>query len=398
MELEDQLYDLAMAYWELEKKNYDIKFNYPELLEFGFVDPDLKEKLDEIIARCELIRGTEKPPPEPDVANIFRNDIAPVPNNSVLSVVARAIMAGGDDFALKSGGWHKQGEALVYEDEFEKAGNITVSIEDCPDHSAFVKSLSVFTLDVFMSVIGHLCHAFSKSKIDNPLSMRSILTARKILVYKNVKSYGERRWNMFENIAREMKKLEKIRISLQNGQSKGEFFNYSDTRLIHVKVVKRDFNGNTKNYVTSSWEVKPGQWAVYTMSKKRDKFIGKLSRAVLGYDHREQRGPEAFAKKLMVALFVLPGGTHYIRNGAKKSLEQYLRLLGEYRVGDDLDRKMPTRTIDRFGKALDFLVEQKMIRTSIDGSVYDYMTIKRAPWCTQKLMDTVIEIKLENSL
>jgi hypothetical protein len=93
--------------------------------------------------------------------------------------------------------------------------------------------------------------------------------------------------------------------------------------------------------------------------KKQYQYIGKLSRDVFIYDHRERRGAETLAKKLMYSLFVLPGGTYYVKKGTKKSLLDYLVLIGEYRKGEGLHRKKVPRSLYRLTKAIDLLVEKK---------------------------------------
>jgi hypothetical protein len=396
---EDKLCDLAIAYWDLQQGNYDIELNYPELLNFNFKDPQVDKKIEDLLIRSKEILESEKPLPPPEVDNIFRKDIAPVPNNIVLNVVARAIMAGGEDFALKTMGWQAQGEHFVFEDEFEKAGTITVAIEDCRDQVMFLKSLNPFTLDVFMAAIGHLCHASSKSKIDKPLSMKAILTARQILAYKNLKAFGKKRWDMFEHINEELEKLNKIKIRVQNAQSSNtqnkqkEPVNYEGS-LIIVSKIKREFNSHTKCYVATSWKIKLGIWAVYTMSKKRDMFIGKLSRVILRYDHREQRSNQAFAKKLMIALFVLPGGTHYIKCGANKSLGEYLKLIGECHEDKDEWRNRGHRSLKRLVNAIDLLVDGGMITTNISGSVFDYIKKLTKKYDVRDVLNTTVELKM----
>lgn len=391
----DKLYDLAMAYWDLQRGNHDIESNHPYLLDFDFADPDIAAILDRVTARCRQIHAHEKPPSDPDTDTIFRESTAPVPNNSVINVVARAIMAGGDDYQMKPDGWQVRGSDLVYEVAFEKAGTITVTIADCHDQNAFVRSLSLFTLDVLVGVIGHLCFASCEAMPDNALSLKTVVNARQILRYKNITSYGERRWSLMEGIQEEMEKLGKIRIRVQGGESRKEPVNYQG-HLVSIKPLKRDYNKHTCFYVCSSWEVRPGKWAFYTMSKKQDQFIGKINQEVFEYEHREQRGAEAFAKKMMYALFILPGGTHYLNYGAKKSLGEYLKLIGECREADHLDRKKAGRNLMRLGKAIDILVRQGMIETDMSGSLADYIAEHQAPWQMRKLLLQPVKIKISN--
>ena len=391
--IEDKLYDLAMAYWDLQTGNHDIEKNHPELLDFDFADPDIDEVVSNIIARCRKIHIDNSSPSGPEADEMFRESTAPVPNNSVISVVARAIMAGGVDYQRKPDGWQVRGDALVYEVAFEKAGIITVAIDDCHDQQAFVQSLRLFTLDVLVGVIGQLCFAFCETRPDHALSLKAVVTARQILKYKNIKSHGERRWNLMEGIHEEIEKLGKIHIHVRRGEIRKERVNYQGP-LVSIKPLKRDFNKHTSFYAPSSWEVRPGEWAFYTMSKEQDQFIGKLNKAIFEYDHREQRGAEAFAKKLMYALFILPGGTHYLNFGAKKSLGEYLKLIGEYREGDNLDRKKPGRDIMRLGRAIDILAGRGLIETDMPGSLAEYIAERQAPWRMRRLLLKIVKISL----
>jgi hypothetical protein len=105
-------------------------------------------------------------------------------------------------------------------------------------------------------------------RTNDPLSQKTIVSAKQILRYKNVKSFGEQRWDMLGNISQEMEKLGKIRINVRDGQSKKDAPTTYQSSLMVGKPVKREFNRYTKHYVTSSWEIRPGNRAAYMMSKK----------------------------------------------------------------------------------------------------------------------------------
>lgn len=396
MGLEEKLYDWALGCWALQENSYDIQNNFPDLLNFEFDNPELTGKLASLTTRCQEILNSETPLPEPDVDAIFRENIAPVPNNSIINVVTRAIMAGGTDFPSKLGGWRFQGDDLFYEVRFEKAGTITVSIEDCQEPIELVQSMSLFTLDVFIGVLGHLGFTYCGNRTRNPLSQETQVTSRQILRYKNIRSYGKKRWDLFEKIQAEISKLNKLRINVEEGRTRNGSSSYR-AHLILTELIKRDFNPFTKQYVTSSWFIRPGRWAVYHMSKDGYQFIGKLDHKVFKYDHREQRGAQYFAKKLVYALFVVPGGTFYVTRGTKKSLWEYLQLIGEYREGGDIDRKKKSRDIKRLGKAIDFLVDQGLIRTNMKGSVHEHITQHCKPWNMEALLRIRVDIKMTGS-
>jgi len=390
--LENKLYNLANSYWELQENNYDIEYNHKDLLNFNFTDLDLSEKLEEITKQCEEISRVN-PPSDPKIDRIFRNAIAPIPNNSVIAVVARAIMIGGRDFDQKTGGWQEQGDDLTYEIAYEKAGTVTITIVDCPDQTEFVRSLSLLTLDVLAAVIGHLCFAHCKKPNDNPLSAKAIVTAKQILRYKDVKSYGRKRWVLIEKIDREIVKLSKIRISVQATRTRKGTESY-EGHLAIIKPVKRDFNPFTKDYVSSSWEILPGNWAVFNMSKTQYNYIGKLSQVVLAYEHRDQRGAQLYAKKLMYSLFIIPGGTFYLEKGVKKYFRDYLELMGEHYAVENSGRNRCHRSLSRLADAMDFLIDQGMITTNINGSVSNYINSIRGARRIEKLLDTQVEIKM----
>lgn len=396
MHLEDDLYNLAMVYWELQTHNYDIERQYPELLVFDFSGPDLTGKLETLTAKCKEIQVKEKPLPEPDANLIFRDDIAPVPNNSVISVAARAIMSGGKDFPRKADGWQIRGDRLEYKDTFEKAGTIIITIDN-PEPVEVVQRFNILTLDVFMAVLGQVSCTYCANRTSTPLSQVSTVTARHILRYKGVPSYGAKRWALIEKINREMMLLGQLKVEVQGAATCNGKENYKGS-LVITESVKRDFNPVTKQYVVTSWRVRPGKWAVYDMSQDGYQFIGKLDHRVFQYDHREQRGAQTFAKKLMYALFAVPGGMYYLKNGAKKSFADYLKLIGEYHETDDVNRNTRRRNLKRLGEALDFLVDRKMITTNMVGSVAGYIKARSRPWHLQHTLETVVEIKKSDTL
>lgn len=392
MTIEGKLHDLAMAYWDLQESNYDIEWNHKELLDFSFADQDLESKLEEVVARCREIKDSSKPPTLPRVDTIFRDAIALVPNNTVIAVIARAIMAGGKDFAAKVDGWEVQGDELAYEASFQNAGTVTVTIAEGVSQQAFVEGLSLFTLDVMMSIAGHLCAACLQSSTENRLQTKVTLTAKQIASYKEFKSYGKDRWAFFKNINQEMLKLDRIRIRVQDAHIRNGSASYEGS-FATIKPLIRGYNRFTKGYVPTSWQIQPGNWAVYNMSDSRYRFIGKLHQSILACDHRGQRGAESYAKKLICSLFVIPGGTYYLVNGARKSLREYLALIGELRAEEDPGRNILHRSLKRFGSAIDFLADRGMISTNIEGRMYDYIKSRLAPWRTRRLLDQVIEIR-----
>ncbi len=388
MELRDQLFETLTGYWDLQVNNYDIELNYPELLDIQFDDPGLTEKLKAAAKRCRDILSTEKPKTDPDTEAIFREGIAPVPNNSVLNIVTRAILCGGPDFKDKPGGWYQRRGKFIFEKKQANAGDIEIMVED----EGMVQGFTLFTLDVLMVLLGHVSKTYCESKTGQPLSLKSIISSREILKYKRVTSYGRKRWSIFENIHAEVERLRKIEIKVRNARGKDQEQSYSG-KLVLIKDIKRDFNPSTKHYVTTSWEIRPGSWANYLMSEEGFAYIGKLNQDVLALDHREQRGAQSFAKKIMYSFFVLPGGTYYIKNGAKKSFRQLLEMIGEYRQSEGVDRKAPMRNLKRLGKALDLLVSRGEITINIEGGTEKFIDEHRRPWGTHKLMQKIVEIK-----
>jgi len=226
--------------------------------------------------------------------------------------------------------------------------------------------------------------------------VKATLTAKQIARYKGFKSYGKNRWAFLENINQEMSKLDKIRISVQGANTKKGPKSY-DGHFAKIKPLSRSFNPFTKHYLPTSWRVQPGSWAIYNMSRAQFNFLGKLHQAILACDHREQRGAESYAKKLMYSLFVVPGGTYYLVNGVRKSLGDYLTLIGERRAAEDPGRNILHRSLKRLGSAIDFLVDQGMISTSIKGSVREYIVSRLRPWETRRLLDQTLEVRYVSS-
>lgn len=388
MELRDQIYETLMAYWELQKNNYDIELNYPELLDIKFDDPELTRKLRTATQRSREIISTEKPKADPETEAIFREGIAPVPNNQVLSVITRAILGGAEDFRDKPGGWVERSNVWVFQDTQPNSGEITVS---APSEEV-IQGFSIFTLDVLIVLLGHLSSTYCQNKTDQPMALKSMITAREILGYKGVKSYGERRWNLIEKISAEVERLGSLKVKVSNAKGKDRPMDYNG-KLILLKQVKRDFNPFTKHYVPTAWQIRAGNWATHYMSKDNFEFIGKLSQEVLALDHREQRGTESFAKKIMYSLFVLPGGTYYINNGAKKSFKQLLQLIGEYKEVNSRDRRRLTRSLKSLGRGLDYLTDQQIITTSIPDGVSSFIETYSQPWGIHKILKHIVEIK-----
>lgn len=388
MELRDQIYETLMCYWELQKNNYDIELNYPELLNYSFDDPELAVKLASITSKCQKILESENPPKDPVTESIFKNEIAPVPNNIVLNTIIKAILAGGENYLYKTDGWNKNN---IYKKKFHQSGEITVSVDKDMNAEQKIKSFSLFTVDVLMVILGQLAVAYKKSKTNQIMTLKTLVNSKEILKYKNIKCQGKSRWKMLDNIASEIETLSNININVKDSIGKTKTHNYQG-RLISLKCIKRDYNHHTCYYTPTAWEIRPGTWATQYMSREGYHFIGKLNKAVLAMDHRAQRAKDNFAKKLMYSLFILPGGTNYIRNGVKKNIKELLILIGEYQEGHGVDRKSLSRKVKRLVSALDYLNQMNIIELDVNGNLED----KIQPWGMRKTLQHVVEIKIAN--
>jgi hypothetical protein len=84
-------------------------------------------------------------------------------------------------------------------------------------------------------------------------------------------------------------------------------------------------------------------------------FIGNLHKSLLQLEHREQRGVDTMAKKLGYALFTVPGGTYYLKNGVDMRISKYLETIGEYMDRESRSKDIMGRRLSTFEKALDKL-------------------------------------------
>lgn len=391
--IEDKLNELCENYWKLQTGNYDIENNYPELLDFSFFDPNVIDNIDRTIERCREILEQDSPRPEPHVEDVFERGLAPVPNNSVMSAVMRAVLCGGSDFATKTNGWKQRNGEWVLEQNWENAGKIEVSLPEVQNQEQFIKELSLFTLDVLVVLAAHISDEWTRNRAENPLFLTAMVTANKLLKYKQVKTKSVRKWNLRESIASEIEKLSYFRVKVKDSHVRQEVISFSGT-LFGLKTVKRDFNPHTNFYTPTAWEVEPGQWSSYLMSSEYNRFIGKIDQKIVSFDHRIQRSTENFAKKVMYTLFVLSGGTYYIYNGVKKSLKDLLEFIGEHRQDRNLDHRTTTRNLKRLGRALDYLAQKELIQiTNLEGSVLRFIESQLGPWSVRKVLQQRIEFK-----
>ena len=386
--MEEQLVEMLTTIWDAQRKGYDLTMNYPELCRTQIAS----ENIEWVTGRCREILENESPPHEPEIEDMFRDDTVSVPNNIVISAVLRALFAGGKNARSKPGGWKVSGNCLIYEVSYTNAGTITVSTEESWE---FVESLNVFTADVLISLLGQICSHFCANKTDSPLTINSLITVRKILGYKDSSSRGAKYWAQWESVNKEIEKLQKLTLKVKNSNLKYGQANY-ESNLLRLEYKQRVFNPTTRNYTPCVWNIKPGSWASQYMSKGGFEFIGRLSKDVFALDHREIRKTHQMAKRLMYTMFVIPGGTHIINQGARRSFAELLKLTGEHLAGD-VDKSKPGRSLERLGKAIDYLVENGFIETDIQGKVSEFIDARRKPWGLRPLLDQRIALTLTMS-
>lgn len=391
MTLADQLYNLSMALWTLQTKNYDVEYNYRDLLGINIAGADTPEAIQQVTERCNQILKKEAPPAKPEFECMFRESIAPVPNNSVVNVLVSAILAGGPGARHKPCGWEARGNKMVYEKKHSNAGCISISVEG---DWAFVEGLSVFTADIAIALLATVCSVYCRHKTPNPMTQKAVITAEQLLRYKKTRSRGEKYWEQLERVNQEIAKVHCFKVSVKDALIKKDRVSYKDSSLLIMDCKQRVFNKTSKQYTPQVWQIRPGQWASYLMSKETLEFIGELHQSVLAMDHRTTRGTQNLAKKLMYALFTVPGGTHTIKKGANRSFYELLKLTGEYIDSENADKSRLGRSLARLAQALDYLVAINMVTTNISEGVAAFVAAKRKPWGLQQILDSSIQIKM----
>jgi DNA-binding XRE family transcriptional regulator len=297
--------------------------------------------------------------------NAFPEGLGTLPTNPAVFTTISAIWKGGQRARELTNGWASRPDGLpVYQHASAHGGIISVYIQ--PGRGtlatadtlwALVERLSPFTADVALAVLAQLCAPEIGPGPQYPLLEPTRITADAILSYKGILRWGSERAELRQRIAAEIEHLRHLSFDVEawpvgGGEHPHEHASWYDDTLFDIVTVERGGEGQTTNI---SWSVRAGQWAYWWLNASGRVFVGRMARALLELDHRENRGAAVLAKKIG-QLVLLQAGSD--RQGQLTMITAALLAdIGELPVEKARTKDWAGRTRDRLDEALLSLLE-----------------------------------------
>ena len=307
------------------------------------------------------------------VADAFLGGVARFPNNPVIAAGFEAIYKGGKRARLLQGGWgQSEGGQLHYIHAGNKTGRILVHPDllrklEVPSTNTeppwrFVEGLNPFTADVALAVLAQMCEPTAGDRPKHPLLQPVRITADTILHYKGIRRRGMERRILRKKVHDEMERLRRLNLNVESfttfnpSTRRSERVSWEGDRLfdiVRVEVIPETFEGETTN-IEVAWLVRAGQWAYWWFSRESRMWVGKMARALLELDHRENRGPAVLAKKVGQKVLFL---YHALReqNPLKLNIGNLLEDIGELPISEARKHNWAGRTRENFERALTIL-------------------------------------------
>ena len=242
----------------------------------------------------------------PDLAlNAFPEGQGNIPTNPAVFTTISAIWKGGQRARNLIDGWVSGSDGQpIYQHASVSGGRISVYVQPgrlatAETLWALVEQLSPFTADVALAVLAQLCAPESGSGPQYPLLEPTRITADAILSYKGIQRWGTERAELRQRIAAEIERLRHLSFDVEawpiSGGPESEKASWFDDSLFDIVTVER---GSEGKQASISWSIRAGQWAYWWLNASGRVFVGRMARALLELDHRENRSAAVLAKKI----------------------------------------------------------------------------------------------------
>lgn len=298
--------------------------------------------------------------------NAFPGGQGAVPTNPAVFTTINAIWKGGDRARNLIDGWTSRDDGQpVYEHASVNGGRISVYVQPGRGRDlatadtlwALVEQLSPFTADVALAVLAQLCTPETGSRPQYPLLEPVRITADAILGYKGIQRWGAERADLRRRVATEIEHLRHLSFDVEgwpvgSGNQGREHASWRGDTLFDIVTVERGAEGQSASI---SWSVRAGQWAYWWLNASGRVFVGRMARALLELDHRENRGAALLAKKIGQHVLLRVGGTEQHRLILR--VAALLADIGELPVEAARTKDWAGRTRDRLDDALLSLIE-----------------------------------------
>lgn len=293
----------------------------------------------------------------------FPNGQGAVPTNPAVFTTISAIWKGGLRARDLIDGWTARDDGQPVYQHASSGGQISVYVQ--PGHGdlataetlwALVERLSPFTADVALAVLAQLAAPESGARPHYPLLEPIRITADTILEYKGIQRWGVERADLRRRVAAEIEHLRHLSFDVEawpvGGNEPGRKpASWRGDTLFDIVTVERGEGPAT----SISWSVRAGQWAYWWLNASGRVFVGRMARALLELDHRENRGAAVLAKKIGQHVLLRAGSDQQGRRAVV--VAALLADIGELPRQPARTKDWAGRTRDRLDDALLSLVE-----------------------------------------
>ncbi|MBX0329912.1 helix-turn-helix domain-containing protein [Oscillochloris sp. ZM17-4] len=325
-------------------------------------DPDTRAaflaQIQALVAQPDpLLRAQDRNTAE---LNAFPDGQGNIPTNPAVFTTISAIWKGGQRARELIDGWGIRSDGMPFYQHTSVHGGI-ISVYVQPGRGslatgdtlwALVERLSPFTADVALAVLAQLCAPESGSGPQYPLLEPIRITADTILSYKGIQRWGSDRADMRQRIAEEIDHLRHLSFDVEawpvgDGDQPLDHASWRGDTLFDIVIVERSGESQAANI---SWSVRAGQWAYWWLNASGRIFVGRMARALLELDHRENRGVAVLAKKIGQHILMRAGSNQ--RSQITIGVAALLTDIGELPKVAARTKDWAGRTRDRLDSAL----------------------------------------------
>jgi hypothetical protein len=344
-------------------------------------------------------RHTDWQCPTCRLASRGRAGILAAPNNPLIVTAVQALCAGGPHALQLDGGWRRDKEgAPLFEFWSGSGGRIFATIDAAPEDAwADVESYSALTLDCAIALLTCLTSAPFRAQAAAPRRGYVWLGAPAVLNAKGYGRFGSEREAFADVVEREIAKLMRLRFAIINYPGldpvtrKWNREGVSRADLALFEQAPQGLQGDPDD-CSRGIPLQFGAWCEHWLNAGGAMWVSSFPEAALQLDHRENRGPDAMAKKIAV-LLALNWGAARRTDEICIEVRTLLRRIGELRrPGAGAAATHVGRLADRLEEALLRLSEGGLIQCEIHADCAAKLRAESRRW-RDDWLDSIIVFK-----
>jgi hypothetical protein len=307
------------------------------------------------------------------LATRAREGLFVIPNNPLIVTAVQALCAGGAGARAIEGGWRAdRSGAPQFEFWSGSGGRIRARFDLAQSEAAWreVHAVSALTLDTAMSLLAGLAADAFRASTCAPRRDAVWLGAPAVLNAKRYRRFGVERSQFAMAVETEIERLTRLRFDVINYPAfdpisrtwRRAGVSRSDVALF--EIADDHPPPDDPHDCSRGQPLRFGAWAEHWLNAAGPMWASPLPQAVIGLDHRDNRGADLLAKKVAF-LLALNWGAARGQAQMRMEVRVLLRRVGEHRRPGADAPHYAGRLADRLEEALLRLSERGLLRSRL---------------------------------